>query len=101
VIGNCPLYVFTPMQIDPSSSPSNVIIEVAMGEVHGLPTTRSMRTASTRAALVILADATAAKHMQASIPSFISSCGVVVVDVAPLDAHQLKGRYRTRWNLVP
>jgi hypothetical protein len=100
--GDCPLYVFTPMQIDPSSSPSDVIITVAMGEVHGLPTTiRSMRTASTSAALVILADAAAAKHMRASIPSFISSCGVVVVDVAPLEAHQLKGRYRTRWHLVP
>jgi hypothetical protein len=59
-----------------------------------------MRTANIRVASVTLADAAAAKHMRKSIPSLISSCGVVVVDVGPLDAHQLNGRYRTRRLLV-
>jgi hypothetical protein len=72
-----------------------------MGEIYGLPTTiRSMRTANISSAFVILADVTAAKHIRESIPSLVSSCGVVVVDVGQLDAHQLKGRYRTRWHLV-
>jgi hypothetical protein len=99
--GNCPLCVFTPTQIDPSSSPLDVIITVAMSSIHGLPTTIGlMRTANVSAALVILADAAAAKLMQESIPSLTSWCGVVVIDVRPLDAHQLKGRYRTQWHLV-
>jgi ribonuclease PH len=89
------------MKIDPSSYPPDVIMIGAMGEIHGLPTTiRSMHTANINAALVILADAAAAKHMLESIPSLISSCGVVVVDIGPLDAYQLKGRYQTRWHLV-
>jgi hypothetical protein len=99
--GDCPLCVFTPTKIDPSSSPSDVIITVAMGEIHGLPTTmRLMRRANISTALVIIADAAAAKHMRESIPSLISSCGVAVVDVGPLEAHYLKGRYRTRWHLA-
>jgi hypothetical protein len=97
----CPLCQFTPTQIEPSSTPSDAIVTVVMGEIYGLPTTiRSMRTANITAALVVLADSTAAKLIRSSINSIIESCGVILVDVGNLDASQMKGRYRTRWHLV-
>jgi hypothetical protein len=72
-----------------------------MGDIAGLPTTiRSLRTARVDAALVVLADAAAARAIRRRIPALAAACGVAVVDVGPLTARQLKGRYRTRWHLV-
>jgi hypothetical protein len=97
----CPLCNFTPTQISPSSTFSDAVVTVVMGEIYGLPTTiRSMRTAAINAALVVLADSTAAQLIQSSIGDLITSCGVILVDVGPLTSRQLKGRYRTRWHLV-
>jgi hypothetical protein len=59
-----------------------------------------MRTAVIQAALVVLADSPAATLIRSSIGDLINSCGVILIDVGLLTAHQLKGRYRTRWHLV-
>jgi hypothetical protein len=98
---DCPLCNFTATQIDPSSTERDVIITVAMGAIHGLPTTiRSIRTANIRAAVVILADSGAFESINSLIPDLVSDCGVIVIDIGSLTAHQMKGRYRTRWHLV-
>jgi hypothetical protein len=97
----CPLCAFTPTQINSSSTISDAVIIVTMGEIYDLPTTiRSMRTAGVNSALVVLADSAAAELIRMSISHVIQSCGVVLVDVGSLMAHHLKGRYRTRWHLV-
>jgi hypothetical protein len=78
-----------------------VIITVALGEIHGLPTTiRSIRTSRIASAVVILADETASRSISRLLPDLIVNCGVLVVNVGELTAHQMKGRYRTRWHLV-
>jgi hypothetical protein len=85
----------------PSSGLTDAVITVAMGEIFGLPTTiRSMRTSRINAALVILADRTAARSIASLIPDMVKECGVIVVNVGKLTKQQMKGRYRTRWHLV-
>jgi hypothetical protein len=72
-----------------------------MGEISDLPTMiRSMQTAGVNSARVVVADFAAADLIRTSISHVIESCGVVLVDVGSLMAHQLKGRYRTRWHWV-
>jgi hypothetical protein len=59
-----------------------------------------MRTAQIKAVLVVLADGKAARSIASLIPEMVNDCGVIVVNVGNLTKHQMKGRYRTLWNLV-
>jgi hypothetical protein len=72
-----------------------------MGAIYGLPTTiRSIRTSDIRSAIVILADSDAFGSIHRLLSDLVSNCGVTVIDIGTLTAHQMTGRYRTRWHLV-
>ena len=103
VTDQCPLCNFTPTQISPSSSESDVIFTVAIDQIVGLPTTiRSIRTAGIKAAIVIMADQKAVSTIDsdAEVKNMIQSCGAILINIGYLDQHQMKGRYRTRWHLA-
>jgi hypothetical protein len=97
----CPLCNFTPTQIAPSSTESDVVVTVAIDKIYGLPTfIKSLRTSQINSAVVVLADSSAAKRLRDLDTLLLKPCGVTLIDVGILDTHQLKGRYRTRWHLV-
>jgi hypothetical protein len=97
----CPLCFFRPMRGNGTSSLSDVTITVALGDIHGLPTTiRSVRSAGLESALVVLADSAAATIIRDSISEIISSCGVLVVDVGRVDEAELGPAWRAKWHLA-
>jgi hypothetical protein len=84
-----------------TSSLSDVVITVVLGDIYGLPTTiRSVRTAGVGSTLVVLADSQAATIIKNSISHIISSCGVLVIDVGTIDESQIGPSWRVKWHLA-
>jgi hypothetical protein len=74
---------------------------VTIGDIYGLPTTiRSMRTGSRRSAFIVLADSTSATIIRDSIPSLISACGVILVDVGAVPVDSPSECFRIRYHLL-
>jgi hypothetical protein len=97
----CPLCFFRPLPGNGTSTLADVVLTVAIAEIHGLPTmVRSVRTAGIEAAIIVLADSIATNVIRQSIPQIITHCGVLVVNVGLIGPKELSSPWKFYINLL-